>query len=45
MLNVIDNRLKFIKHIQNKIFSGVDALKGKDLFLTHQFFVTNDIYD
>jgi hypothetical protein len=35
MLNVIDNRLKSIKHIQNKKFSGVDALKGKYLFLIH----------
>jgi hypothetical protein len=26
MLNVINNRLGFIKHIQNKFFSGVDVI-------------------
>jgi len=33
MLNVIDNRLRSIKHIQNKFFCGVDALEGKQIFL------------
>ncbi len=26
MFNVIDNRLKFIKHIHNKVFGGVDVI-------------------
>jgi len=34
MLNVIDNRLRSIKHIQNKFFSDVDALEGKYIFFT-----------
>ncbi len=37
MLNVIDNKLKSIKHIQNKILSGVNALKGKHLFSIHLY--------
>jgi hypothetical protein len=32
MVNVIDNRLKSIKHIQNKKIGGVNALKEKNLF-------------
>jgi hypothetical protein len=32
MLNVIDNRLRFIKRIQNKFFGGVDTIEEKHLF-------------
>jgi len=34
MLNVIDNRLRSIKYIQNKIFSGVDAIMIGDFYQT-----------
>jgi len=30
MFNVIDNRLKSIKHIQNKIFDVVDVIMTSD---------------
>jgi hypothetical protein len=26
MLNVIDNRIRIVKHIQNKFFDGVDVI-------------------
>jgi len=48
MLNVIDNKLKSIKRIQNKFFNGVNALKGKHLFSIHLYnyiLVANDICD
>jgi len=32
MFNVIDNRLKSIKHIQNKIFGGVDVIMTSDCY-------------
>ncbi len=32
MLNVIDNRLRFIKHIQNKFFGGVDVMMTCDFY-------------
>jgi len=32
MLNVIDNRLRFIKHIQNKFFGGVDVIMTCDFY-------------
>jgi aspartate/glutamate racemase len=34
MLNVIDNRLRFIKHIQNKFFGGVDVTMTCDFYQT-----------
>ncbi len=34
MLNVIDNRLKSIKHIQNKFFGGVDVFMTSDFYQT-----------
>ncbi len=32
MFNVIDNRLRFIKHIQNKFFGGVDVIMTTDFY-------------
>jgi hypothetical protein len=32
--NVIDNRLRFIKHIQNNYFGGVDVIKIGDFYRT-----------
>jgi hypothetical protein len=32
IFNVIDNRLKFIKHIQNKFFGGVDVILIGDFY-------------
>jgi predicted TIM-barrel enzyme len=32
MFNVIDNRLRSIKHIQNNFFGGVDAIMIGDFF-------------
>jgi len=32
MFDVIDNKLKSIKHIQNKFFGGVDVIMTCDLF-------------
>jgi hypothetical protein len=32
MFNVINSRLKFIKHIQNKFFSGVDVMMTSDFY-------------
>jgi hypothetical protein len=34
MLNVIENRLRFIKHIQNKFFGGVDIIMTCDFYQT-----------
>jgi hypothetical protein len=34
MLNVIDNRLRFVKHIQNKFFGGVDVIMTSDFYQT-----------
>jgi hypothetical protein len=34
MLNVIDNKLRFINHIQNKFFGGVDIIMTSD-FIKH----------
>jgi hypothetical protein len=34
MLNVIDNRLKFIKHIQNNFVGGVDVIIARDFYQT-----------
>jgi hypothetical protein len=34
MFNVIDNRLKSIKHIQNKFFGGVDVIMTCDFYQT-----------
>jgi hypothetical protein len=31
-LNVINNRLRFIKHIQNKIFGGVNVIMTSDCY-------------
>jgi hypothetical protein len=33
MLDIINNRLKSIKHIQNKFFSGVDVIMTSDFYL------------
>ncbi len=33
MLDVINNRLKSIKHIQNKFFDGVDVIMTSDFYL------------
>jgi hypothetical protein len=32
MFNVINNRLRSIKHIQNKFFSGVDSIMTSDFY-------------
>jgi hypothetical protein len=32
MFNVIENRLRCIKHIQNNFFGGVDVIKTSDFF-------------
>jgi hypothetical protein len=32
MFNVINSRLKSIKHIQNKFFAGVDVIKTSDFY-------------
>ncbi len=32
IFNVIDNTLKFIKHIQNKFFDGVDVILTGDFY-------------
>jgi hypothetical protein len=32
MLNVIDNRLRSVKHIQNKFFGGVDVVMTSDFY-------------
>jgi hypothetical protein len=32
MFNVIDNRLRSIKHIQNKFFDGVDVIMISDFY-------------
>jgi hypothetical protein len=32
MFNVINNRLRSIKHIQNKIFGGVDVIMTSDFY-------------
>jgi hypothetical protein len=32
MFNVIDNRLKSIKHIQNNFFGGVDVIMTSDFY-------------
>ncbi len=32
MFNVIDNRLRSIKHIQNKFFGGVDVIMISDFY-------------
>jgi hypothetical protein len=32
MLNVINNKLRFIKHIQNKFFNGVDVIMIGDFY-------------
>jgi hypothetical protein len=34
MLNVIDNRLRSIKHMQNKKFGGVDVFMTCDFYQT-----------
>ncbi len=34
MINVIDNRLRFIKHIQNKICDGLELIMINDFYLT-----------
>ncbi len=34
MLNVKDNRLRFMKHIQNKFFGGVDVIMTYDFYQT-----------
>jgi hypothetical protein len=34
MFNVIDNRLRFIKHIQNKFFGGVNVIMTGDFYQT-----------
>ncbi len=34
MFNVINNRLRFIKHIQNKFFGGVDGIMTSDFYQT-----------
>jgi hypothetical protein len=32
MFNAIDNRLRSIKHIQNRFFGGVDVIMTSDFF-------------
>jgi hypothetical protein len=32
MINVINNRLKSIKHIQNKLFCGLDFIMTSDFY-------------
>jgi hypothetical protein len=32
MLNVIDNKLRSIKHIRNKFFGGVDVFMTSDFY-------------
>jgi hypothetical protein len=32
MFNVIDKRLRFIKHIQNKFFGGVNVIMTSDFY-------------
>jgi hypothetical protein len=32
MFNVIDNRLRFVKHIQNNFFGGVDVIMTSDFY-------------
>ncbi len=34
MFNVIDNRLRSIKHIQNNVFGGVDVIMTNDFYQT-----------
>jgi hypothetical protein len=34
MLNVIENSLRSVKHIQNKFFGGVDVIRTSD-FIKH----------
>jgi hypothetical protein len=34
MMNVIDNKLRSIKHIQNNFFSGVDVIMTNDFYQT-----------
>jgi hypothetical protein len=34
MLNVINNRLRFMKHIRNIFFGGVDVIKTCDFYQT-----------
>ncbi len=34
MLNVIDNKLRSIKHIQNNFFGGVDIIMTIDFYQT-----------
>jgi hypothetical protein len=34
MCNAIDNRLRFIKHFQNKIFNGIDVIMISDFYQT-----------
>jgi hypothetical protein len=34
MFNVMDNRLRYIKHIQNKFFGGVDVIMTSDFYQT-----------
>ncbi len=34
MFNVINNRLRFIKHIQNNFFGGVDVIMTCDFYQT-----------
>jgi hypothetical protein len=34
MFNVIDNRLRSIKHIQNNFFGGVDVIITNDFYQT-----------
>jgi hypothetical protein len=34
MLNVIDNRLRSIKHIQNEFFGDVDVIMTSDFYQT-----------
>jgi hypothetical protein len=34
MLNVINNRLRFVKHIQIKLFGGVNVIMTSDFYQT-----------
>jgi hypothetical protein len=34
IFNVIENRLRFIKHIWNKFFDGVDVIMTRDFYQT-----------
>jgi len=34
MFNIIDNKLRSIKHIQNKFFGGVDVIMTSDFYQT-----------